>query len=278
MSSELLSDERQCLSIVEAQILGANLGDDPPGAEASQRQRRLGARRHDHRQPGWLMLEQSGQQRVHGGVVDLVIVVQHQDEPSVELAHRVDEANDVSLIGADFALEHFVEVIRRTPQSLPGPLRGDARRIAGDRNPGGRSGTRRWRRAKRAESWVTSVVLPKPGGALTKVNGDNVSPNRASSRSRATGARANRGILNLVRTTNWLSTAVTARWRGSSVLRSEFDIARSIGRPTGKSLKSLGSLRSLIRCEQRTCQAKNNGRAPPGQSAEAIHNICIVCR
>src|SRR5262249_47371328 len=55
----------------------------------------------------------------------------------------------------------------------------------------------------RAEAiWVTSVVLPKPAGALTSVNGDGVSVNRASNRSRRIGARAKPGILNLVRMTN----------------------------------------------------------------------------
>ena len=56
------------------------------------------------------MLEQAGQQIVDRGVVDLVIVVQHQDQPPVQLADGVDETDDVLPIGADFALEDFVEM------------------------------------------------------------------------------------------------------------------------------------------------------------------------
>lgn len=111
VQGEPLSHEGERLLVVEAQVLGAHVGDPSPDAEAGEGQRRLRARRHHDREPGRLMLEQAGQQAVHRQLVDLVKVVEHQHQGSVQVADRVREADDVSRVGADLPSQHLVEML-----------------------------------------------------------------------------------------------------------------------------------------------------------------------
>ena len=106
-----VSDEGQRFAIAEAQILCVHFGEVASRAEARKRQRRFGARGHHDRQAGRLVLEQAGQQIVDRRIVDLVIVVDHQDQRPIELAHRVNDSDDVPLIGSDFTPQHVMEMV-----------------------------------------------------------------------------------------------------------------------------------------------------------------------
>ena len=178
---------------VEPEVAGTDLADTPAHSHPTEPERRIGAGDQHERELRWAQVDEALHAPVHLGVIDEVVVVEHDDEPLGQRRQLVDERRDDHLAGAErTGHERF---------QSGGDLGVRAADRCSDRHPeAGRVGVgllqlqprhpRRWAAAHPA----TSVDLPEPAGALTSTSGtsaasasSNTAPRRVRSTSRAGG-------------------------------------------------------------------------------------------
>ena len=256
----------------EAQVGGADLEQLAPGAQARQRQGRVGAAGDHQVDLRRQVLEQERHRLVDLRRLDDVVVVEHQDQVVVDGVQVVEQRRD--------------DDVRRLPEA-PG-ARAARRRRRREQRSGGRrrrrSRTARGRcradraRARRspgpsANHSATSVVLPNPAGADTSVSAG--SPLRSSawrSRGRATIPRRRRGACSFVSTRGIAASAMWPNYaspgretrNGPRVEADAGDASAGQWADVGAGEKIRSSVRSTCRCtswmEVRPCDQDRKPR------------------
>src|SRR5260370_29414600 len=101
----------------KAQISSADLSESMVDPQASQREGRIAASRHEQMQLFWQMIEQKRQRRMNGRCDDLVVVIKDEHHIVLKTGKIVDEGgqdvlNGKRLAGAD-DVQHFLCLLER---------------------------------------------------------------------------------------------------------------------------------------------------------------------
>ena len=96
-----LAEQRGGLRGVEPEVAGTDLADAPAHPHPTQPERRIGAGDQHERELRRAQVDEALHASMHLGIVDEVVVVQHDDEPLGQRRQLVDERRHDHLAGAE---------------------------------------------------------------------------------------------------------------------------------------------------------------------------------